>query len=176
MSLVWPNILYGFLNKTLACLQNCNRQLQLQQSIWFEGQHLVRHFVLVETNGQNEYSNIIIIKSYFDLAPQICHKCHWGFLGVTRPIIYCHSLNSTSTQVESDKVISWFTHHHHLNFEGTFSQPRKRIFGVQPYFYPTRWNMKNMSWMVLIHCPPLHVPHWTVHINFIVRMGRIGHI
>ena len=36
---------------------------------------------------------------------------------------------STSTQIGSYKVISWST------------QPSKLIFGMQPYFDPTRWNM-----------------------------------
>ena len=66
----------------------------------------------------------------------------------------CHSLNSTSTQVESDKLIAKTTHpptdpHHHttyLNFLGTSRQRRKLIFGMQPYFDQTKKTTSEKKW------------------------------
>jgi hypothetical protein len=49
---------------------------------------------------------------------------------------FCHSLNSTSNEVESDKVISLTTTPPQSNFKSL--QDNKPIFGMQPYFDPTR--------------------------------------
>ena len=68
-------------------------------------------------------------------------------------LIVTTQINSTNNLVE---LYNWsLTHPPHptTNFQDTFRQPRKLIFGIQPYFYPTRRNMKKKFGVLLY---PLH--------------------
>ena len=73
----------------------------------------------LEKKGDDDNENPIAEQCLFD-RKGFCREQENCVFSHTEEIceIYCHSLNSTSTQVESDKVVTWTTHHHHhhLNF------------------------------------------------------------
>jgi hypothetical protein len=54
--------------------------------------------------------------------------------------INCHSPTQPQLELELDLIMGRNPPHHPTtrNFSGTSRQPRKLIFGMQPYFNPTR--------------------------------------